>query len=326
MLVSIVIRTLNESRHLDDLLTAIDQQKTNSLQHEIVLVDSGSTDGTLEIARRHGCNIHHINRSEFSFGRSLNIGCARSKGDILVFISGHCVPADSDWLENLCRPIIQGHVAYSYGRQIGDDDNNFSERRIFTKYFPGDSSVPQDGIYCNNANSALKRSAWEAFPFNEELTGLEDMELAKRLTHAGEKIGYVAKACVFHHHDEDWATVRRRFEREAIALQRIMPEVHLSRLDMLRYIACSVWMDWRSALRHGQFIRCWRQIIQYRVMQYLGSYLGNHEHRRLSQKQKDVFFYPSTTKEDDLNGWLHPHRRVTPDEGEQRTRQGKEFS
>lgn len=317
MLASIVIRTLNESRHLDDLLSAIKRQQSSCLRHEIILVDSGSTDGTLDIAKRHGCHIHHIKRSEFSFGRSLNLGCENSSGDILVFISGHCVPVDVNWLDKLCRPIVDNQVAYSYGRQIGDDDNNFSERRIFAKYFPGESSIPQVGYYCNNANSALKRSVWESCQFNEELTGLEDMELARRLVLAGEKIGYVADACVFHHHNEDWATVRRRFEREAIALQRIMPEVHLSLIDVLRYIACSVWMDWRSAVRHSQFRRCWLQIAQYRFMQYVGSYRGNHEHRKLSQKQKDVFFYPSTTKEDDLNGWLHPHRRAAPNEGEQ---------
>lgn len=317
MLASIVIRTLNESRHLDDLLAAISQQQTPTLDVEVVLVDSGSTDGTLEIAKKHGCHIHHIQRKAFSFGRSLNLGCAKSRGDILVFISGHCVPAGTNWLEELCRPIADGRVAYTYGRQIGDDDNNFSERRIFAKYFPAESAIPQAGFYCNNANSALRRSAWEQFPFNEELTGLEDMELARRLVEAGERIGYVAEACVFHHHDEDWATVRRRFEREALALQRIMPEVHVSRRDVVRYILSSVWMDWRSARRHGQFTRCWRQIIQYRYMQYIGVYHGNHEHRKLSQQQKEVYFYPSTTEKDDLNGWLHPHRRTAPNEGEQ---------
>jgi rhamnosyltransferase len=315
MLASIIIRTLNEARYLDDLLQAVEQQDTDGFAWEVVLVDSGSTDGTLEIAQKRGCRIYHIMREEFSFGRSLNIGCEAARGDILVFISGHCVPTGPDWLQSLCQPIIDEKVAYSYGRQVGDDDSYYSERRIFAKYFPAESALPQPGFYCNNANSALARAAWKRFPFNEELTGLEDMEVAKRLAQAGEKIGYAAEACVFHHHQESWRSVRRRFEREAIALQKIMPEVHLSKRDVVRYIANSILMDWRSALRTGQFARSWLNIAQYRFMQYWGAYRGNHEHRKLSHQQKEIYFYPSTPGQDNPNDWLLSHRRAAPNEG-----------
>ena len=101
MLASIVIRTLNEARHLDDLLRAIAGQHCPGLDWEVVIVDSGSSDGTLEIAARHPCKLVHITRQEFSFGRSLNRGCEAAAGDILVMISGHCVPVDSGWL---CAP------------------------------------------------------------------------------------------------------------------------------------------------------------------------------------------------------------------------------
>ncbi|HJV25557.1 MAG TPA: glycosyltransferase [Aromatoleum sp.] len=314
MLASIVIRTLNEARHLDDLLISVKQQETAGLKWEVVLVDSGSTDGTLEIAARHGCRILHITREEFSFGRSLNMGCAASRGDILVFISGHCVPARPDWLQTLCQPLIEGKVAYSYGRQIGDDDSYFSERRIFAKYFPAVSAIPQSGFYCNNANSALRRADWEDTPFDEGLTGLEDMDVAKRLVQKGRPIGYVAEAFVYHHHQESWRSVRRRFEREAIALQQIMPEVHISPLDVLRYFFSSVSMDWRSARRHGQLGGRWLEILQYRAMQFWGAYMGNHEHRKLSHRQKEIYYYPST-ETDESNDWLFSHRRPSPNEG-----------
>ena len=84
MLASIVIRTLNEAVYLDDLLVMIAKQKTQGLTHEVVLIDSGSSDGTVEIARRHGCRITTITKQEFSFGRSLNRGCDFAGGDILV--------------------------------------------------------------------------------------------------------------------------------------------------------------------------------------------------------------------------------------------------
>jgi rhamnosyltransferase len=244
---SIVIRTLNEARHLNDLLQAVATQQTNGLNHEIILVDSGSTDGTLEIAERHGCRIRHITREEFSFGRSLNIGCQAAAGDILVITSGHCVPTDDHWLQRLCQPIVDGQAEYTYGRQVGGPESHFSECRIFAKYYPERSCIPQEGFFCNNANSALLRSAWAQHRFDEDLTGLEDMELAQRMVRNGERVAYVAEAAVFHYHNESWPHVRRRFEREAIALQKIMPQVHVGIIDTLRYVATSIWKDWHCA-------------------------------------------------------------------------------
>ena len=325
MKASVIIRTLNEARHLDDLLLMIARQRTVDLDVEVVLVDSGSTDGTLAIAARRGCRIERIAKAEFSFGRSLNRGCAASAGDILVFISGHCVPVRDDWLQALCQPLIDGRAAYAYGRQIGDDDSNYSERRIFAKYFPDRSAIPQDGFLCNNANAALLRSAWETHRFDEELTGLEDMELAKRLGARGLAIGYVAEAPVFHHHQEDWAAIRRRFEREALALRSIMPEVHLSRLDVLRYIVSSVYGDWRSAARLGIRSTSRMDMLRYRYHQFVGAYLGNHEHRRLSQAAKERFYYPLVDRKAELDDWLGPLRRSPPHEGQQSAGEGQEF-
>jgi glycosyltransferase involved in cell wall biosynthesis len=317
MLVSVVIRTLNEARHLDDLLIMIGRQDTPGFAVECVLVDSGSTDGTVEIAKQHGARITHIDKSEFSFGRSLNRGCAFAKGEILVLISGHCVPVGPNWLRTLCQPLIESRVAYTYGRQIGDDNSNYSERRIFAKYFPASSAIPQDGFFCNNANSALLRSAWQAHPFDEDLTGLEDMDLSKRLHALGHKIGYVAEAPVFHHHQETWTGIRRRFEREALALRSIMPEVHLSRLDLLRCVIASTWGDWRAAARHGITSTTRMDMLRYRWNQYLGSYRGNHEHRRLSQDLKQRYFYPQTTEKAEKDEWLKPLYRAAPDESQQ---------
>ena len=317
-LASIVIRTLDEARYLDDLLVTISKQKTCRLDWEVVLVDSGSTDDTLEIAARHGCRIVHISRDEFSFGRSLNRGCQAAQGDVLVFISGHCVPTDDQWLERLCEPLFEGGVSYTYGRQIGDDDSYFSERCIFANYFPAESRLPQEDFFCNNANAALLTSAWLTSPFDEELTGLEDLDAAKRLYQTGHKIGYVAEAAVFHHHNENWASVRRRFQREAIALQKIMPEVQISKRDLARYISSTVWMDWKRAWQHRHFRKAWLEVILYRFNQYLGSFAGNHNHRKLSKREKEKFFYPLTEEKDEINESLSSCRRTTPDEGEQR--------
>lgn len=294
--VSVVIRTLNEAKHLGKLLHGVREQDLQELDLEVVVVDSGSTDGTMEIARDHGCRVVKIAREEFSFGRSLNLGCDAAAGEILVFVSGHCVPTDERWIQNLCQPLIDGVAAYTYGRQVGGVETKFSERQIFARHFPDFSLIPQDGYYCNNANAAILRSAWSDRRFEEDLTGLEDMHLAKRLVADGLRIAYVAEACVYHLHDESWAQVQRRFEREALALQEIMPHVHIRQRDVVRYIASSIWADVRQARTEGVFFRCVSSIVRYRFHQYFGSYLGNRSHQELSNLDKERYFYPDRGK------------------------------
>lgn len=289
--ISIVIRTLNEGRYLNELLTNVASQQTDGISREVVVVDSGSTDDTLKIAEKHGCYILHIKREDFSFGRSLNVGCDAAHGDILVIISGHCVPTDEYWLQNLCQPILDGKAEYIYGRQVGGSESQFSEQRIFAKYYNTQSKIPQDGFYCNNANSALGKSTWEKYHFDEDLTGLEDMELAQRVVKDGGRVAYVAEACVYHYHTESWGQVRRRFEREAIALRKIMPQVHVTLVDTLRYTVSSIVKDIQSAREITARPRL-IDIVRYRWNQYWGAFTGNHQHRKLSHVEKEKYFFP----------------------------------
>lgn len=290
--VSVIIRTYNEQTHLGSLLRCISAQNAGNLKTEIIVVDSGSTDSTTAIAKEHGCRMLEIQKDEFTFGRSLNRGCEAAKGRFLVFVSGHCVPVNGDWLSNLTKPLKEGNADYVYGRQLGGTSSKFSECQLFRKYFPEKSKLPQSGFFCNNANASLRRDTWEQFKFNEDLTGLEDMDLGKRLVGEGLKIGYVAEAPVFHLHDESWTTVRARYEREAIALQHIMPEVHINFVDFLRYFFSAVLSDTGVALQHRRFAKSMPEIFMFRLMQFWGSYRGNHEHRKLSKEMKEMYFYP----------------------------------
>ena len=299
--VSIIIRTYNEERYLAELLAAIDGQDrastgadgaTTEIESEVLVVDSGSTDRTMEIADSFGARILHISPEDFSFGRSLNLGCDAAEGTVLVFISGHCVPCDTNWLRHLVTPILDGRVVAAYGKQRGGEATQLSEHQVFAKLYPEQSSIPQEGFFCNNANAALKRSVWAGVRFDEELLGLEDMFLGRQLVEAGMRIGYVAEAAVFHYHHETWAQVRRRYEREAIALQRVRPEWHLTFFEFLRYFTASVLLDTSCALQEKRWLRSFGQILLFRFMQYWGSYRGNHEHRRIAKREKKRYFYP----------------------------------
>ena len=90
------------------------------------------------------------------------------------------------------------------------------------KYYPEKNKFSEISFFCNNANAAIDRTTWQKLRFDEEIPGLEDMELAKRFSMDGKNIDYINDAIVFHYHHENWSQIKRRFEREAIALQRIM--------------------------------------------------------------------------------------------------------
>jgi rhamnosyltransferase len=290
---SIVIRTYNEGKWLGEALQAVAAQDAAPFSYEVVIVDSGSTDDTLKIAEAHGCRITHIKKSDFTFGRSLNVGCEAAQGRFLVFISGHCIPVGARWLHDLVKPLDDGTCAYVYGRQQGKPGlTKFSEEQLFRKYFPDRSALPQDDFFCNNANAAILKSVWETRRFDEAVTGLEDMVLAKQLVGEGMKIGYVAEASVIHIHEESWSKVKTRYEREAVALQDIMPEVHVSFGDFLRYTMAGVFHDLGEALTKRVFWKEAGGIILFRFNQYWGSYQGNNNHRKLSQDRKDRYFYP----------------------------------
>ena len=290
--ISIVIRTFNEAKHLPELLAKIRTQKVGGAHFEIVVVDSGSTDETLNIAQEYNCRIVHIGKDDFTFGRSLNLGCKSSRGEILVFVSGHCIPTNDVWLVELIQPLVDGSTVYSYGRQIGNGVNKFSEQQLFRKYYPEASNNNQDGFFCNNANAALCRNAWERFRFDEDITGLEDMEMAKRIKSEGMQVSYVATSVVFHIHDESWGRVKTRYEREAVALQHILPEIHIRFLDFLRYVISAILLDFGAALQERKFSKVFIEVIAFRLMQFWGAYCGNHEHRKLSKTMKEKYFYP----------------------------------
>ncbi len=136
---SIIIRAYNEEKHIRRLLEGISQQTVKDIQ--IILVDSGSTDKTVDIAKQFPVEIVHINPKEFTFGRSLNLGIGQAKADIVVIASAHVYPVYPDWLERLLEPFKEPLVAVSYGKQRGMETTQFSEQMIFFHWFPDKTNL-----------------------------------------------------------------------------------------------------------------------------------------------------------------------------------------
>jgi glycosyltransferase involved in cell wall biosynthesis len=214
---SIVIRAFNEGKNIGRLLRGISAQSVQD--REVIIVDSGSTDGTLGVAGQYPVKVLHLSKDDFSFGRSLNMGCAAATGELIVLASAHVFPIYSDWLEELLEPFSDPRLALSYGKQRGTDRTQYAEHQVFAKWFPDISNPDQSHPFCNNANAAIRRSVWEKLPYDETLTGLEDIDWAQRASRMGYRIAYRAAAEVAHLHDETPMRTYNRYLREAIASQ-----------------------------------------------------------------------------------------------------------
>lgn len=288
--VSIIIRALNEEKHLGRLLNAIQRQSLPD--PEVILVDSGSTDRTLAIARQYKATIVHIKPQDFTFGRSLNLGIRKASGDIMVLASAHVFPENDDWLKHLVAPFADPQVAMTYGKQRGTDESQFSESQHFRKWFPETSALAQPHGFANNANSAVRKSVWQTMPFDEELTGLEDLAWASWAHAEGYTIAYVAEAGVYHVHAETAAQIMNRHRREAIALRQILPESTFSFFNFLGLLVRTTLSDYAAALRQGQFLRQFINIPRFRFLQYWGTYRGYRDPAQPSSQLKRVFYYP----------------------------------
>ncbi len=294
--VSVVFRSLNEEKWFGAALEACSQQICDDFTYEIVLVDSGSTDRTVEIAKSHGVRVIYIEKSEFTFGRSLNLGCEAAEGDYLVFISAHCIPTHRYWLRNLIGPLRNGVADYVYGKQVGHEVTRYSEHQIFAQYYGPVDIIPQHEVFCNNANAAISKKLWTQYHFDESVTGLEDLVLAKLVIGDGGRLAYVEDAPVAHIHEETFTQIRRRYYREALTLREIFPEVQFNFGDFLRYFAAGVFHDLSEALNEKCFISTAPEIFIFRFMQFWGTYRGHNEHRELSKAQKESYYYPRSQR------------------------------
>ena len=287
---SIVIRAYNEEKHIGRLLTGILHQTMREV--EIILVDSGSTDATPSIAGRFPVNILHIPPAEFTFGRSLNLGCSAAWGEIIVVASAHVYPTYPDWLEKLLAPFADRQVAMTYGKQRGNSTTRYSEHQILAKWFPDHAVTRQPHPFCNNANAGLRRSLWQEHPFDESLPALEDVAWATWALAEGYYLSYVPEAEVIHVHNETPAAVYNRYRREAMALKRIRPSEHFHIWDLLRLYPLNALSDFRHALRDRVLGRRLWQILWFRWMQFWGTFRGFALSGPLTSQLKEGFYYP----------------------------------
>jgi len=291
---SIVIRAYNESQHLPRLLEGILQQTIRGT--EVILVDSGSTDSTVQIAEKYGVKIIHIPSAEFTFGRSLNFGVRAATREFVVIASAHVYPVYPDWLESLLRPFEDEHVALTYGKQRGPVTAKYSEGQIYHQWYPDVSNPYQSTAFCNNANAAIRKSLWKKNNYDETLTGLEDIAWGKWAKEQRYNIAYVAEAEIVHIHNETPRGVYNRYRREAMALRKIYPEANFNFYDFLRLTITNILSDLWHAVRERVLLKNIVSIFWFRFMQFYGTRIGHRETSLVTPQLREIFYYARERK------------------------------
>ena len=315
--ISIVIRAFNEEEHIGRLLTGIMKQTVED--PEIILVDSGSTDATRAIASQFPVRIVEITPEEFTFGRSLNKGIEAANGEIIVMISAHCYPVYPDWLEKLTAPLQDEGTAAAYGKQRGGETNHFSEHQFFRNYFPDRGEPKQSHPYLHNANAAIQKSLWEEQPYDEHLTGIEDIAWGSWAFAKGYSIAYVAEAEIIHLHEETFSQIYNRYRREAIAMKQIFPESKFDFKDFFSHWLKKSFSDLTAAAQDGSFFRYFVGVITFRLCQYWGTYRGYQYSGKIDLQLHHQFYYPPALLSQREPGF----REIDPIAYDQRVEEGE---
>jgi len=226
---SIIIPTKNGGEDIGACLEAVYSQKGTG-PFEVIVIDSGSTDATLEIARRYPVRLERIPPETFHHARTRNYAAGLAKGEVLVFLSQDAIPASDTWLAAFLRNFNELAVGAVYGRQLPKAESGLERRSAFAFMYGADRIVkmPMDGIglghkyyHFSNANSAIRKIVWEATPFPEELKVFEDVGIAKRILGSGWSIVYEPEAAVYHSHDFPLDVLFKRYFDIGVVYQRL---------------------------------------------------------------------------------------------------------
>ena len=263
-MISVVIPVKDGGEDLARCLDAIRAQ-TVAEDVEVVVVDSGSSDGSVALARAHGALVHEIPPHEFSHGASRNLGATLAKGDLLVFISQDAYPVDERWLERLVRPLREEPdvVAGVYGRQLPHAGARPPEVYFLDFLYgsharrqrvTGAESLNMETTLFSNVSSAMSRALWERFPFVEDIIMSEDQDWSRRVLLAGYQIAYEPLAAVRHSHNYTLTAAFRRFfdsgasaDRAYLAGERESSRV--LRAAAIRYAVGELRWLWRGKQR-----------------------------------------------------------------------------
>ncbi len=277
--ISIIIRTLNESRYLHQCLTAIKNQNFDGVI-EVVLVDSCSTDTTVEIAEEFNCKILYINPQKFTYGRALNLGIKNCLSDVVVVLSGHCVPEHDGWLSILTDPLFSGDCHMTFGYQRASNDARISERNCFRLIYENISVDKRLSDYFNNANSAFLKKIWIEHSFDEEIKAQEDVVFARHHQNQGRKIKFQKSASIVHYHLYDNNALYKRVRVDSEINRLLGTHASIGMIGFFQATIRHFAHDLKMAFIHRRLLNALPGIICYRGVELCATLHGRLSHSK----------------------------------------------
>lgn len=306
MKVSIVIPTWNGEDEIGECLRGVFSQHVE-FDLEVLVIDSSSTDRTLEIASKFPVRVHQIAQGDFNHGDTRNLGAQMTDGDLIVFLVQDAYPERRDWLLTLVNNFSDPTVGAAFCRILPRPtagmlvrrgvlgDLCFGDKRIENQitdpatYHAMDPLTRRIFINFNDVCSCMRRTVWERLPFARIQFG-EDLLWAKGALEAGYKIVFDPNAAVIHSHEYDPKTLAARTEIDAWLNQAYLDRCCIrSRKDALIMTRRTAKEDLRFLKQHG--VKRWKRfklgILShwYHLLEFWGFFRGSHTDERLRSPQ-----------------------------------------
>lgn len=222
--VTVAMLTRDAGPVLRRVLDSLFAQET-ACRFEVLAVDSGSTDGTLDVLREYPVRLLAIPREDFNWATTRDFAYRHAHAPIIINLSQDAVPVHGTWLDALVRPLEDPGAGASCGSSVPDPERAFRQfpwERNGLFYFTREIAkfVERYGRGLSFANSAVPRAVWEKLRFDEQPTG-EDFQFQTKLHGAGLRVAFVEDAPVFHHHNYSFGGLFRRCRNEGFALRML---------------------------------------------------------------------------------------------------------
>lgn len=266
--VSVVIPTLNGGDLLVAVIRSVMTQNAD-FDYELVVIDSGSSDGTLDFLRAESqtsvLKLVEIEQSSFGHGKTRNLAVELTNSEFVAFITQDALPANSLWLRSLVAPFYTNEtIAGCFGRHIAYPTASIKTKADLESFMAGfdkgpevlnikslpqystDESIRQFAHFYSDNNSCLRRSVWSKIPCPDVEYG-EDQIWARQILESGYSKAYASEAIVYHSHEygivEQYQRSRidRRFWVTHFAYTSVMSYQSAVSLTFSEFRACSNW-------------------------------------------------------------------------------------
>lgn len=273
---TVFIPTYNGETYLSEIIEAVYRQKTD-FDFEVLVIDSGSTDGTLDIIekarKKHGkLRFQAIPNTEYGHGKTRNLAAQVAEGEIVVYLSHDATPAHDRWLHEMVRPFeINDRIVGVMGKQIPRAHCipmlKSEIRGVFAGFGPDfgttifykDDFVQDQGVYdaisfYSDANSAARRSYLTGqFPY-QDVRYAEDQLFGRDIINAGYYKAYAPRGSVVHSNDLTLHEYQHRMFDETLGLRKIgLPVAVPSRKVVLKMLVRGIVRDTLEICRDGQY-------------------------------------------------------------------------